>query len=262
MREGYDLDKRQPGCLLLDSQAVEITERDMTTAPASLTVPEITHHRASVNGTTLHYAAAGTTGSPILLVHGFPETWRAFRKLIPLLAASHRVFAVDLRGFGDSDTAPGDYDSTACGRGPAPADRAPRPRPGPPDRAGHQRGDGLPAGRHPPGRRAQPHRHRDGPARLRLGDAGRRRPQRRLAHRGPRRARHSRDAPGRPRARVSRAVRVPVHDRRRGRGHRRRHRRLRPRPTRARTAGAARPASTGRCCGKGPSSRPSPSPPG
>jgi pimeloyl-ACP methyl ester carboxylesterase len=85
----------------------------MATAPASLTVPEITHHRADVNGTTLHYAAAGTTGSPVLLVHGFPETWRAFRKLIPLLAAGHRVFAVDLRGFGDSDTAPGDYDSKA-----------------------------------------------------------------------------------------------------------------------------------------------------
>ena len=72
---------------------------------------EITHHRARVNGTTLHYAAAGTSGSPVLLVHGFPETWRAFRKLIPLLAASHRVFAVDLRGFGDSGTAPADYDS-------------------------------------------------------------------------------------------------------------------------------------------------------
>jgi pimeloyl-ACP methyl ester carboxylesterase len=85
----------------------------MATAPAIPTVPGITHHRAHVNGATLHYAAAGTTGSPVLLVHGFPETWRAFRKLIPLLAASHRVFAVDLRGFGDSDTAPVDYDSKA-----------------------------------------------------------------------------------------------------------------------------------------------------
>ena len=82
----------------------------MTATPAS-TVPGVTHHRADVNGTTLHYVAAGTTGSPILLVHGFPETWRAFRKLIPLLAVHHRVFAVDLRGFGDSDTAPGDYTS-------------------------------------------------------------------------------------------------------------------------------------------------------
>src|SRR5215475_5070296 len=83
----------------------------MTATPASPTVPGVTHNRAYVNGATLHYVAAGTTGSPILLVHGFPETWRAFRKLIPLLAANHRVFAVDLRGFGDSDTAPGDYDS-------------------------------------------------------------------------------------------------------------------------------------------------------
>ncbi|MFF3987937.1 alpha/beta fold hydrolase [Streptomyces sp. NPDC001797] len=87
----------------------------MTTTPASRTVPEITHHHAHVNGTTLHYAAAGSTGSPVLLVHGFPETWRAFRKFIPLLASSHRVFAVDLRGFGDSDIAPDDYDSEAAG---------------------------------------------------------------------------------------------------------------------------------------------------
>jgi pimeloyl-ACP methyl ester carboxylesterase len=72
---------------------------------------EITHHHAEVNGTTLHYVAAGTGGSPILLVHGFPETWWTFHKLIPLLAARHRVFAVDLRGFGDSDNKPGAYDS-------------------------------------------------------------------------------------------------------------------------------------------------------
>ena len=44
----------------------------MTTTPAGPTLPEITHHRAEVNGTSLHYAAAGTSGSPILLVHGFP----------------------------------------------------------------------------------------------------------------------------------------------------------------------------------------------
>ena len=63
-----------------------------------------------MNGTTLHYVTAGTSGSPALLVHGFPETWWAFRGLIPLLAASHRVFAVDLRGFGDSSSADTEYD--------------------------------------------------------------------------------------------------------------------------------------------------------
>lgn len=71
----------------------------------------ISHHYVEVNGTTLHYVSAGTTGTPILLVHGFPETWWTFRKLIPLLAENHRVFAVDLRGFGDSDNGPGNYDS-------------------------------------------------------------------------------------------------------------------------------------------------------
>jgi pimeloyl-ACP methyl ester carboxylesterase len=74
----------------------------------------ITHHHAEVDGGTLHYVAAGESGSPILLVHGFPETWWAFHRLIPLLAAHHRVFAVDLRGFGDSDTAPDDHGSAAA----------------------------------------------------------------------------------------------------------------------------------------------------
>ncbi|HEV7963291.1 MAG TPA: alpha/beta hydrolase [Actinoplanes sp.] len=83
----------------------------MTVTPVGPTAPGITHHRAEVNGTTLHYVAAGTSGSPILLVHGFPETWWTFHKLIPLLAVNHRVFAVDLRGFGDSDNEPGEYDS-------------------------------------------------------------------------------------------------------------------------------------------------------
>jgi hypothetical protein len=39
------------------------------------TLPGITHHRTQVNGTKLQYIAAGKSGSPILLVHGFPETW-------------------------------------------------------------------------------------------------------------------------------------------------------------------------------------------
>jgi pimeloyl-ACP methyl ester carboxylesterase len=85
--------------------------------PATTTSPPvagIARHTAEVNGTTLHYVAAGFTGSPILLVHGFPETWWAFHKLIPLLAKSHRVFAVDLRGFGDSSIADDNFDSATA----------------------------------------------------------------------------------------------------------------------------------------------------
>lgn len=81
----------------------------MTTTPAGATIPCVTHHRARINGTELHYVTAGDRGAPVLLVHGFPETWWAFRKLIPLLAAGHRVCAVDLRGFGDSDAAAENY---------------------------------------------------------------------------------------------------------------------------------------------------------
>ena len=56
----------------------------MSVPPA--TIPDVTHHTARINGADLHYVTAGTTGSPILLVHGFPETWWAFHRLIPLLA--------------------------------------------------------------------------------------------------------------------------------------------------------------------------------
>jgi len=82
--------------------------------PTGATIPEVTHHRVELNGTSLHYVAAGSGGTPILLVHGFPETWWAFHKLIPLLAEQHRVFAVDLRGFGDSGNGPGTYDSATA----------------------------------------------------------------------------------------------------------------------------------------------------
>ncbi|TDD62739.1 alpha/beta hydrolase [Kribbella antibiotica] len=71
-----------------------------------------THHTVTVNGAELHYVAAGSEGSPVLLVHGFPETWWVFHKLIPLLSANHRVFAVDLRGFGDSAVAGPDHTSS------------------------------------------------------------------------------------------------------------------------------------------------------
>jgi pimeloyl-ACP methyl ester carboxylesterase len=97
-------------------------------APGS-TIPGAQHHRADVGGTSLHVVTAGSTGSTVLLVHGFPESWWAFHRLIPLLASAHRVVAVDLRGFGDSDIAGPDHDSAtaaadlhaltgALGRGP------------------------------------------------------------------------------------------------------------------------------------------------
>jgi pimeloyl-ACP methyl ester carboxylesterase len=83
----------------------------MDSMEGDATIPGVSHHRASLNGADLHYVRAGTAGSPVLLVHGFPETWRVFRKLIPLLSQRHRVFAIDLRGFGDSAIATGEAGS-------------------------------------------------------------------------------------------------------------------------------------------------------
>ena len=84
----------------------------MTHSPAAATISQVTHHTAKVNGADLHYVSAGTSGTPVLLTHGFPESWWTFRGVIPPLAAEHQVIAVDLPGFGDSGHGPGEYTSS------------------------------------------------------------------------------------------------------------------------------------------------------
>lgn len=47
----------------------------------------------------------------VVLLHGFPQFWWAWRhQLAPLAAAGYRAVAVDLRGYGDSDKTPRGYD--------------------------------------------------------------------------------------------------------------------------------------------------------
>jgi pimeloyl-ACP methyl ester carboxylesterase len=79
-----------------------------------LSTTDVTHRRSRVNGTELHHVCAGGEGPPVLLVHGFPESWWVFHELIPLLAPHHRVVAIDLRGFGDSAVAGADHDSATA----------------------------------------------------------------------------------------------------------------------------------------------------
>ena len=57
------------------------------------------HHTAEVNGIKMHYVEAGA-GPPVLLLHGFPETWYCWRHQLPALAGRYRVIAPDLRGYG------------------------------------------------------------------------------------------------------------------------------------------------------------------
>jgi pimeloyl-ACP methyl ester carboxylesterase len=55
----------------------------------------------SANGTTIHYVRGGS-GPALVLVHGFPQDWFAWRRLMPRLARRFTVIAVDLRGVGGS----------------------------------------------------------------------------------------------------------------------------------------------------------------
>src|SRR6476620_1018526 len=65
------------------------------------------HRLASVNGIQLHYVIGGH-GKPLVLLHGWPETWYEFRLIMPALAKNYTVIAPDLRGLGDSSkTQPG-----------------------------------------------------------------------------------------------------------------------------------------------------------
>ena len=54
------------------------------------------------DGVALH-AAVGGQGSPVVLLHGFPQTHLMWRHVAAELAAEHTVICPDLRGYGASD---------------------------------------------------------------------------------------------------------------------------------------------------------------
>jgi pimeloyl-ACP methyl ester carboxylesterase len=68
-----------------------------------------THRMASVNGIQMHYVIGGQ-GDPVVLLHGWPETWYAWHKVMPALAQNYTVIAPDLRGLGDSSKPTTGYD--------------------------------------------------------------------------------------------------------------------------------------------------------
>lgn len=64
----------------------------------------------TANGVRQHVVIGGD-GPPLLLVHGWPQTWYAWRFVMPELAKSYTVIAVDQRGIGLSDKPAGGYDN-------------------------------------------------------------------------------------------------------------------------------------------------------
>jgi pimeloyl-ACP methyl ester carboxylesterase len=86
----------------------------MTEADSSAGVVRIdgpwTHRDVAANGARFHIAEAGD-GPLVLLLHGFPQFWWAWRhQLTALAAAGYRAVAMDLRGVGGSDRTPRGYD--------------------------------------------------------------------------------------------------------------------------------------------------------
>jgi haloacetate dehalogenase len=70
---------------------------------------EVEHHRVMADGLKMHFAEAGS-GPPVILLHGFPETWYAWRHQIGPLAERYRVIVPDLRGYGATEKPPTGYD--------------------------------------------------------------------------------------------------------------------------------------------------------
>ena len=63
--------------------------------------PQIDSRTAKIDNVELHYLTAGR-GPAVILLHGFAETSRMWRPIIPLLAEKFTVIAPDLPGIGDS----------------------------------------------------------------------------------------------------------------------------------------------------------------
>ncbi|MET9230321.1 alpha/beta hydrolase [Lentzea sp. NPDC003310] len=73
------------------------------------------HEFADVDGVRMHYVKGGA-GSPVVLLHGWPQTWYGWWPVMPALAERHTVYALDLPGLGDSTGTPKGFDKATLAR--------------------------------------------------------------------------------------------------------------------------------------------------
>jgi pimeloyl-ACP methyl ester carboxylesterase len=66
-------------------------------------VDGVSHRQVRARGLEFHVAEAGSGDDVVLCLHGWPQHWFEWRRLMPALADRHRVLALDLRGFGWSE---------------------------------------------------------------------------------------------------------------------------------------------------------------
>ncbi|HET7529600.1 MAG TPA: alpha/beta hydrolase [Mycobacteriales bacterium] len=88
-----------------------MTARRLVEESATLLDGPWEHRDVSANGVRLHIAELGT-GPLVVLLHGFPQFWWAWRQqIVDLAGAGFRVVAPDLRGYAASDKPPRGYDA-------------------------------------------------------------------------------------------------------------------------------------------------------
>jgi len=63
---------------------------------------KVSHHYADNEGVKIHYVSMGE-GPLAVMIHGFPDFWYSWRNQMEALSKTHKVVAVDLRGYNKSD---------------------------------------------------------------------------------------------------------------------------------------------------------------
>lgn len=67
------------------------------------------HHYAQLSEVRMHYVTAGN-GPPVVLLHGWPQTWYEWLPVIELMSDRYTLIAPDLRGLGDTSRPTAGYD--------------------------------------------------------------------------------------------------------------------------------------------------------
>ena len=83
--------------------AVTATFLGWSVIPVRAEDAKVTHHNAHNDGVKIHYATAGDSGPLVVMIHGFPDFWYSWNEQIKALQSTHRVAAMDLRGYNRSD---------------------------------------------------------------------------------------------------------------------------------------------------------------
>jgi pimeloyl-ACP methyl ester carboxylesterase len=108
--------KRSRALATVIGLAFSFASADFAVAQSAGGADAIEHHVVKIEGTRFHYITAGT-GEPVLLLPGWPESWIAWRKVVPLLTqAGRRVVVLDPRGIGESEKTVGGYDLETAAR--------------------------------------------------------------------------------------------------------------------------------------------------